>query len=89
MRYTPILLIVAVLAFGAAISRATEPDFVICGTTQIPVAPVGYVAHLTLDVDGNITHVEIRSAADLDGDDDVDLDDYAIFQASFTGPLGD
>jgi hypothetical protein len=26
--------------------------------------------------------------ADVDGDDDVDLDDFAIFQLCFTGPLG-
>ncbi len=77
-----------ILIFGLSVVGATEPEpeFVICGTTQIPVVAVGYTVHLTLDLVGNIDDLDIRLTADLDGDGDVDLEDYAIFAASYTGP---
>jgi PKD repeat protein len=39
----------------------------------------------------NYINVEPPSATkgDIDGDEDVDLDDYAVFQACLTGPGGD
>ena len=86
VQYLAILLIVAVLAFGAILSTSTPAQTTLCGVLAIPDIGPGEVLSLVVDENGNPTSFTVKLGADLDSDGDVDLDDYAIFAAAFTGP---
>ncbi len=60
-----------------------QTEYVSNGLNQYLRRGVG--GGLRYDADGNLTN--IGSAADLDDDGDVDVDDFVIFQPQLTGPL--
>ncbi len=62
-----------------------QTEYVSNGLNQYLRRGVG--GGLRYDADGNLTN--IGSAADLDGDGDVDVDDFVIFQPQLTGPLAE
>ena len=62
-----------------------QTEYVSNGLNQYLRRGVG--GGLRYDADGNLTN--IGSAADLDDDGDVDVDDFVIFQPQLTGPLAE
>jgi hypothetical protein len=75
-RYWGIALLSACLSLGAANAADNDGDGVDDLVDVCPNTPPGII----VDVDG-------RPLGDLDGDCDVDVDDFQLFQGNVTGPL--